>query len=274
MSERPTDRPIRVTIWNEFLHERHDESVRANYPRGMHAVIGDALERELGARVTVRHATLDMPEHGLTDDVLETTDVLTWWGHRAHQDVSDEVVAKVVDRVRRGMGLLVLHSAHFSKVFRALMGTSCRLRWRNGNDRELVWSVDPAHPIARGVPVPIVIPEQEMYGEFFDIPAPDELVFISSFSGGEVFRSGCCFHRGHGKIFYFSPGDQEYPVYHHPAVGRVLANGVEWAAPTAGVLDREYAPELCGTGWYDEEIAEQGAAQAEALAAEAKEGAR
>jgi trehalose utilization protein len=70
-----------------------------------------------------------------------------------------------------------------------------------------------------------------MYGEYFDIPAPDELVFLSTFSGGEVFRSGCCWRRGLGKIFYFSPGDQEYPVYHHPEIQRVLANAVQWAQP-------------------------------------------
>jgi trehalose utilization protein len=68
-----------------------------------------------------------------------------------------------------------------------------------------------------------------MYGEFFDIPTPDELVFVSSFTGGEVFRSGCTFRRGHGKIFFFSPGDQDYPVYHHPDIRRVISNGVEWA---------------------------------------------
>ena len=79
-----------------------------------------------------------------------------------------------------------------------------------------------------------MIDHQEMYGEFFDIPTPDDLVFISSFTGGEVFRSGVTFTRGRGRIFYFSPGDQEYPVYFHPQVRRVLANGVRWAAPAEG----------------------------------------
>src|SRR6185503_4900387 len=113
-------------------------------------------------------------------------------------------------RVLDGMGLVVLHSGHFSKPFIRLMGTSCSLRWRESADRELVWTVHPSHPIAAGIPAVIPLAEHEMYGEFFDIPVPDELIFVSSFSGGEVFRSGCTFRRGHGKIFYFSPGDQDF----------------------------------------------------------------
>jgi trehalose utilization protein len=112
------------------------------------------------------------------------------------------------------------------------MGTTCALRWRSdpGGERELVWTVNPSHPIAEGVPQPIVIPHQEMYGEFFDIPAPDELVFISSFGGGEVFRSGCCFYRGVGRVFYLGPGDQEFPVYHQAEIQRVIANAIRWCA--------------------------------------------
>jgi trehalose utilization protein len=232
---------VRVTVWGENVHERRDASVRALYPDGMHATIAAGLA---GDGVTARTATLDQPEHGLTREVLEQTDVLVWWGHIAHADVADEVAARVHDAVIGGMGLLALHSAHYSKPFTRLLGTSCSLRWRNDGERELVWTVSPAHPIAQGVPHPIVIEAQEMYGEQFDIPAPDELVFVSSFAGGEVFRSGCCFARGAGRIFYFSPGDQEYPVYHHPDVQRVLANAVRWAAPrTRGpVPDAPEAP--------------------------------
>ena len=158
---------------------------------------------------------------------------------RRMQDVDDAVVDRVHQRVLGGMGLLALHSAHFSKIFRRLMGTTCSLAWRNSGDTELVWTVNPSHPITAGVPQPIVIDEQEMYGEFFDIPAPDELIFLSTFSGGEVFRSGCCWRRGKGKVFYFSPGDQEYPIYHHPDIKRVLANAVLWANPERGT---DFAP--------------------------------
>ena len=222
---------LRVTVWGENRHEVRDAPVRELYPDGMHAAIAGGIAEHLGAAARVRTATLDEPEHGLADEVLAGTDVLTWWGHLAHDEVRDEIADRVRWPVLAGMGLVVLHSGHLSKPFVRLMGTSCALRWRGGQDRELVWTVNPTHPIAAGVPHPIVIDRQEMYGEFFDIPAPDELVFVSSFSGGEVFRSGCVFRRGYGKVFYFSPGDQNYPVYHHPDVQRVIANGVRWAAP-------------------------------------------
>jgi trehalose utilization protein len=225
----PLHEPIRVTVWGEYRHELRDERVARIYPDGMHNTIADGIRENLGDRAIVRTATLDEPEHGLTEEVLADTDVLTWWGHIAHGEVRDTVVERVHRHVLSGMGLVVLHSGHWSRIFQKLMGTSCTLRWRNAEDRELVWTVNPTHSIARGIPHPIEIPTQEMYGEFFDIPAPDELVFVSSFSGGEVFRSGCTFRRGHGKIFYFSPGDQDYPVYHHSDVRRVIANGVEWA---------------------------------------------
>ena len=224
----------RVTIWNEGLHERSKPEMASIYPEGMHGAIAAGLTAML-ADAIVRTATMDQPEHGLAGDVLETTDVLLWWGHMAHEDVDDAVVERIAGRVLGGMGLIVLHSGHFSKIFRRLMGTTCTLAWRNEGERELVWTIDPAHPIAAGVDHPIEIPRQEMYGEPFDIPPPDEVVFISSFAGGEVFRSGVTFHRGRGRIFYFSPGDEAYPVYHHPQVQRVLANAVRWAMPDGGV---------------------------------------
>ena len=221
--------PIRVTVWGENRHEQTEEHVARLYPDGMHAAIAAGITENLGAGCVVRTATLDEPEHGLSEDALAGTDVLTWWGHQAHDEVADEVVARVQRHVLSGMGLVVLHSGHYSKIFRALMGTTCRLRWRNGDDRELLWTVDPTHPIAQGVPQPLEVGTDEMYGEFFDIPAPDDLVFVSSFTGGEVFRSGCTFRRGHGRIFYFRPGDQDYPVYHRAGVRKVIANGVRWA---------------------------------------------
>ncbi|AAT88324.1 glutamine amidotransferase [Leifsonia xyli subsp. xyli] len=227
---------LRVTVWNEGVHETTQPEIAAIYPDGIHRAIATGLSELLGDAVLVRTATLADPEHGLSEQVLAETDVLLWWGHIAHDQVTDAVVERVREHVLGGMGLIVLHSGHFSKIFTRMLGTTCSLRWRNleGGERELVWNVNPAHPIAEGVEQPIVIEAQEMYGEFFDIPAPDDLVFISSFTGGEVFRSGVTFTRGRGKIFYFSPGDQEYPVYFHPQVRRVLANGVRWAAPSPG----------------------------------------
>ncbi len=222
---------LKVTVWNEFRHERVHEKVRIIYPQGIHTAIAGFLRE---ASFEVRTATLDEPEHGLSADVLAETNVLIWWGHMAHGEVSDEIVERVRQRVLHGMGLVVLHSGHHSKIFKRLMGSTCSLRWREGTDRVRVWTVAPGHPIANGLPPYFVIEQDEMYGEFFDIPQPESLVFISWFQGGEVFRSGCCFQRGLGKIFYFSPGHETYPVYYHPHVQRVILNAVQWAAPVAG----------------------------------------
>lgn len=228
-AETTDDRPIRVLVWGENRHEKLQPEVAEIYPTGMHSTIADGIRENLGDGALVTTATLDDPEHGLTEDILANLDVLVWWGHAAHDEVADEVVDRVHRHVLDGLGLVVLHSGHWSKIFGKLMGTSCTLRWRSDRDRELVWTIDPTHPIAQGVPNPIIIPEQEMYGEFFDVPKPDEIIFVSGFTGGEVFRSGITYRRGFGKIFYFSPGDQDYPVYHHRDVRKVIANGVEWA---------------------------------------------
>jgi trehalose utilization protein len=251
MSERGANGPLRVTVWGENVHEREEAHVRALYPDGMHATIAEGIAGRLGEHVRVRTATLQEPEHGLTRSVLDDTDVLTWWGHTAHEQVDDAVVDRVHEAVLGGMGLLALHSAHYAKVFKRLLGTSCSLCWRNDGERELVWTVEPAHPIAAGVPHPIVIDAHEMYSEHFDIPAPDELVFVSSFAGGEVFRGGCCFRRGAGRIFYFSPGDQDYPIYHHPEVQRVIANAVQWAAPRPGVRRATAGSPETPRGWFE-----------------------
>jgi trehalose utilization protein len=219
---------IRVTVWNEFRHERSHPEVQKIYPDGIHQALAGPL-REAG--FAVRTATLDEPDHGLGGDMLETTEVLLWWGHRAHAEVRDEIVDRIRVRVLAGMGLIALHSAHFSKIFVRLMGSSCNLKWRVADERERLWLVAPGHPIAAGLPERIDLEREEMYGEPFDIPAPEELVLISWFQGGEVFRSGCCYRRGAGRIFYFRPGHETYPTYHHPEIQRVLANAVRWAAP-------------------------------------------
>ena len=223
----------RVTVWNEFRQEHTDAPVRAIYPDGIHAAIADGL-RASGGGLEVRTATLDEPEHGLSDAVLAETDVLTWWGHVAHDEVSDAVVDRVHARVLDGMGLLVLHSGHFSRIFRRLMGTSCDLKWREDGRRERLWVVDPSHPIAEGLGESIVLGEEEMYGEHFDIPAPDELVLVSWFEGGEVFRSGATWHRGRGKVVYLRPGHETHPTYFDPGMRRLVANAVRWAASPHG----------------------------------------
>jgi trehalose utilization protein len=223
----------RVTVWNEFRQERTDPAVAAVYPDGIHEAIAAGL-REAGHPVRV--ATLDEPDHGLSDAILAETDVLTWWGHLAHDEVDDAVVDRVQCRVLEGMGLIVLHSGHFSKVFKRLMGTTCNLKWREAGERERIWVVDPSHPIAEGLGESVVIDHEEMYGEHFDIPAPDQLVMVSWFQGGEIFRSGCCFQRGRGRVFYFRPGHETHPTYFNPDVRRIIANAVRWAGDAHGAV--------------------------------------
>ncbi len=220
---------LRVTVWNEFVHERENEVVRGIYPDGIHRCIADGLSED--ERLEVRGATLDEPEHGLSVEVLEATDVLMWWGHCAHGKVADEIVDRVQARVLEGMGLVVLHSGHYAKIFKRLLGTSCSLTWREAGEKERLWVCNPGHPIAAGIDKFFEIPNAEMYGEPFGVPAADETVFLSWFEGGEVFRSGLTWRQGNGKIFYFRPGHETYPVYHQPEVKRVLKNAAWWAAP-------------------------------------------
>ena len=219
---------MRVTIWNENLHEKRQEEVRLLYPDGIHGCIRQFLEKN--EDLEIRTATFEEPEHGLTQKVLDETDVLIYWSHMAQEDFSDEVAERIHQAVLQGMGLVALHSAHYSKMMKRLLGTSMTLRWRHG-DRERLFVTCPSHPIARGLPDYFELPVEEMYGEYFDIPKPDDVVFTGWFAGGEVFRSGCTFQRGLGKIFYFQPGHEQYPTYHDPYIQQVITNAVYWCAP-------------------------------------------
>ena len=226
---------LNVTVWGEYRHEKKDPKVAEIYPQGMHEAIAAFLREDPQFRV--RTAVLDEAEHGLTKAVLEDTDVLLWWGHMAHGDVEEEIVERAKKRVLEGMGLIVLHSGHYAKLFKALMGTTCSLRWREATDKERLWNVLPAHPITAGIGEYFEVPAEEMYGEPFGIPTPDELIFISWFSGGEVFRSGCTWYRGNGRVFYFLPGHETYPSYYQAEVQRVIINAVRWARPTVRIPD-------------------------------------
>lgn len=231
-----------VLVWNEFRHEKEMDDVKALYPDGIHEYIANFLRSD---EISVKTAYMDMPENGLTDEVLDNTDVLIWWAHCHHDEVSDEAAKRVQEHVLRGMGLIVLHSGHLCKPFKLLTGTSCTLKWRDG-DRERVWCSKPSHPIAKGIPEHFELEVEEMYGEPFDIPNPDDVVFMGWFSGGEVFRSGCTFTRGYGKIFYFQPGHESNPTYHNPIIQKIIKNAVEWAAPVVKIekLDCPMAEKL------------------------------
>ncbi len=229
---------INVTIWNEFRHEKHKENVREVYPEGIH----NELVKQLSPMgdYTFKTATLDEPEHGLTEELLDNTDVLIWWGHCAHGEVQDEIVQRVYDRVMKGMGLVVLHSGHASKIFRKICGTnSDELRWREIGEKERIWNIMPNHPIAEGIDDYFELPHEEMYGEFFNIPTPDELIFLSWFQGGEVFRSGFTLNRGMGKIFYFRPGHESFPTYKNENVIKVISNACKFVAKTGRKMPLE-----------------------------------
>ncbi len=239
--------PINVCVWGEYRHEKKKAKVAKIYPKGMHEAIAGHLRKSRDLKVST--AVLDDAENGLSEKKLAKTDVLTWWGHLAHADVADATVDRVHKRVLEGMGLIVLHSGHYSKIFQRLMGTTCNLKWRESNDREVLWVTRPGHPIVAGIDDHFVLPAEEMYGEYFDIPEPQETVLISSFSGGEVFRSGITYTRGQGKIFYFRPGHETYPTYHNKNVLKVIENGVRWAAPAKGAVMHKFGNHK--DGWLD-----------------------
>ena len=220
---------IRALVWNEGRHERDDPAIAALYPDGLHGAIAAPL-REAG--LAARTATLDDTGQGLSEEARGETEVLFWWAHRAHHELSDAGVDLVKPQGLAGMGLVALHSSHYSRPFLRLLGTTGDLRHRAVGERERLWVVDPAHPIAEGLGPCVELEREEMYGEPFAVPPPDELVFVSWFQGGEVFRSGCCWRRGAGRVFYFRPGHESYPTYHHPDVRRVLVNAARWAAAT------------------------------------------
>lgn len=230
---------ISVTIWNEFVHEQADspagEYIRKIYPHGIHRYLAEHLAAD---DLAITPVSLDQPEQGLPDELLDRTDVLVWWGHCAHAAVEDALVDRIQKRILEGMGLIVLHSGHLSKIFRRMTGTACRLRWREVGEKERLWVVSPSHPIAQGVPETFVIPNHEMYGEPFDIPPDGKVVFMSWFEGGNVFRSGVAFERDRGRIFYFSPGHETFPVYHDPVIRKIIGNAIRWAAPDGYVPDR------------------------------------
>ncbi len=221
---------IRVLVWNEFRHEKTSERVAAIYPEGIHGCIAGFLGKE--EDITVKTATLDEENCGITKELLDETDVLIWWGHMAHSKVPEEIAKLVRDAVLSGMGAIFLHSAHHSRPFRYLMGTSCNLTWRESGDSERLWVIEPSHPITRGIDRCFFLEHEETYGEPFVIPTPDKLLLIGTYSGGEVFRSGCLYERGNGKIFYFQPGHETFPTFYDPNVQTILKNAVRFVAPT------------------------------------------
>lgn len=218
---------VKVTIYNEFFHEKEEQKVADIYPEGIHMALKKGLE---GDEIQIRCVTLDTVSE-ITKELLDDTDVLIWWGHMCHHLVPDETANIVKDAVLRGMGAIFLHSGHHSKPFKLLMGTSCNLTWREDGDRELLWVVNPAHPIAQGIGRFVNIEHEESYGEPFGIPEPQQTVFIGGFEGGEVMRAGCCWRKENGKVFYFQPGHETYPIYYNEEILKIIKNAIHWAKP-------------------------------------------
>ena len=222
---------IRVLIWNEYVHELKDEHVAKVYPEGIHKCLGEFLGKD--EELEISYAWLEKDENcGITPEILENTDVIIWWGHMAHKRVPDHVATMVQEAVLSGMGAIFLHSGHHSKPFRALLGTPCDLTWRESSDSETLWVIEPSHPITRDIDRYFILPREETYGEPFVIPTPDKLLLIGAYSGGEVFRSGCLWDRGNGKIFYFQPGHETFPTFYDPNVQSIIRNAVHFVAPT------------------------------------------
>ena len=241
---------LNVVVWNEFRHEKTNDVVKAIYPDGLHAVIKSFLDTNEDMEVTL--AALDDPEQGLSDELLEKTDVLLWWGHMAHGEVDDELVKKIQTRVYLGnMGFIALHSGHHSKPFKAIVGTNGNLSW--GRDqKEIMWTIMPQHPIAAGIPDHFLIEQEELYCEPFYIPQPDALVFGAWYEDGYIFRTGACFLRGAGKVFYFQPGHETCRSFYNPYVQKIITNAVYWAAPSEIGYDIDNGCPLIRTKVIDE----------------------
>jgi trehalose utilization protein len=242
---------VRALVWDEHAGHVPQEI----YPHGINGAIADGLNADSGGAITARTANLDEWYQGITDEALGETDVLLWWAHARHQEVSDDTARRIHYHVHeRGMGFIALHSAHYSKPFQWVVQCPGHLKggWREAEppDTEEITVCAPRHPIAAGVR-DFILPQEEMYGAPFDTPPPVCLVLQSYFPlGGEYFPSGICWTVGEGKtpgfqsgpgngvgegegkgrVFYFRPGHEAFPTYFNDNVRLVLKNAVLWCA--------------------------------------------
>lgn len=275
---------VHVLIWDE-RQPRQSEA----YDNFLGNEIAKRLKEE-SADFEIRSVWLEDPEQGLEAGNLEWADVIVWWGHVRHSDVTKENATRVLEYVREGkLDLVALHSAHWARPFVEAMN------WRSVEDakkrlekladgKELTYeTVDPPrertvpmhgstltpalfgykksknkfhgiihlpyccfpdyrpdakpstvtvkatqHPIAKGLPKTFQVKQTEMYNEPFHVPAPDEVVFEETWELGERFRAGMIWNIGKGKVFYFRPGHETYPVYKQPEMVKVIANACRW----------------------------------------------
>ena len=215
--------PIRVRIWCEGT------APKSVYPRDIDGALGDFLGKRKD--LVVSRARLDDADVGLSDGALDATDALIWWGRLRHADLPDSRARAIAARVRAGkLGFIALHASCLSKPFVELMGGPCELGgFREDGRPERVEIKDRDHPIARGV-APFTIPRTSMFAEPFKVPKPDSIVMMSTFDRGETFRSGMTWTVQKGRVAYFRPGHDGFPVFFHPSVRQVIANSVAWSS--------------------------------------------
>ena len=217
---------LRVTVWNEGVHDKRDRKVMDIYPEGMGKAIAGYLAEQPGI-ASVRVAELGDKGQGLTDTILAKTDVMTWWGHCAHDQVTDENAAKVKQCVLEGMGWSS-HSAISPRCSRASWAPAATSNGAKSARRTSLGG-RLAHPIAEA-------------SEYFSCPIPkcmanistsfqpDQLVFISWFEGGGCSQRVLLAH-GRGRSSTSVPATKP-PIYHNETVLRVIYNGIRWAAPS------------------------------------------
>lgn len=234
---RAADAPVArtVVVWSEGTASV-DRGSREVYPNDINSAIADGLKPLEAEGWKIVKAGLGDPDQGISDELLNRTDVLVWWGHKKHGEVSNDLVAKIDARVREGrMGFISTHSSHFAKPYRKLMGTPCS--WReyktDGTSVEIIVK-DPSHPICKGVKN-FKLPKIERYGEPFAVPTPESVpldgIYTKPDGSTEPGRMGLCWTVGKGRVFYFTPGHETYDDYFRPEVRQILLNAVVWAAP-------------------------------------------
>jgi len=215
---------VKALVWSEFTEPKDV------YPKGIHGDIAEYLNAS--GNVEAKVVQLSDPDQGVSQAMLDWADVLLWWGHQKHRDVTDETVQRIVKSVKEGgMGYFAMHSAHYSRGLIAILGTPCGLGSVGDGGAESISVVMPDHPIAKGVS-DFVVPRTEYFGEPFGVPEPEAVVFKSTFEKGDNiwFRSGCCWTVGKGRVFYFRPGHETYPIMRQPEVQKVIYNATLWSA--------------------------------------------
>ena len=269
---------IRVLIWDEQQPKQ-----KQAYDHYIGATLAKHLEKSNKFEIISTH--IDAPQHGIDVATLDATDVIIWWGHVRHSEISISETKPIIDRIKDGkLSFIALHSAHWATPFMEAMNEKtreitekkfqvaseavkyvappgrvpphkssvltpfylaytrgrvtgevqvnlpncCFPAWRADGKPSLMRSVSMSHPIATGIPSSFKIAKTEMYSEPFHVPEPDTVIFEEYWDAGEWFRSGMVWNIGKGKVFYFRPGHETYPVFKEPIPLKVIENAVSY----------------------------------------------